>query len=331
MKIKDIAEMANTSVSTVSRVINGDQNVKQPTREKVLAVIKKTGYKPNVMGRNLRRQSSNNILAILPTMANPIYSAIIRGVEQRANAHHFDVVIVISHRNSALEKKYLEMLYTKEVDGVITFVSFLDDDVLEKTASQYPLVLCSGTAKCEHLSYTCIDNERAAYDATSYLIELGHQKIARISGSFSKRYETERDRGYERAMKKHGMNVCDEYIINDGQNYRDGYVFAKELMALDNPPTAIFASSDTIASGCIKYLGDAGIKAGVDVDVMGFDNLPLGEILTPTLSTVAQPLETLGSTAFDLLYEKMQNINSARKRVILDHKLVVRDSTRNHK
>ncbi|GHV44601.1 catabolite control protein A [Synergistales bacterium] len=328
MKIKDIATLSGTSVATVSRVMNDDPRVRPVTRQKVLEVITSTGYKPNYMGRNLRKLKSNVILALVPTLANQIYARLLHGVEEKAMEYGYELVITVTHRKSEIEKKQLDMLYTKEADGAITFMSFLDDEYLEATAQKFPLVLCSGTSQCDSLSYTCINNEEAAYDATRHLLKLGHRFIARLNSTFSPIYEEERKKGFRRAMEEAGLQIDSCYLFNDGYSYHDGYAYTQKLMELPAPPTAILAFSDTIAAGCIKYLVDHGIRPGIDVDVMGFDNIDLGEIITPSLSTISMPLHELGEIAFDLLRDKMENIHSMRKGIIVDHKLVLRDSTR---
>jgi LacI family repressor for deo operon, udp, cdd, tsx, nupC, and nupG len=328
VKIKDIAILADTSVATVSRVINKDPHVRPLTRQKVLDVIASTGYKPNYMGRNLRKLKSNIILALIPTLNNQIYARLLHGVEEKAMEYGYELVIAVTHRKPELEKRHLDMLYTKEVDGAITFMSFLNDEYLEATARKFPLVLCSGVSQCDSLSYTCIDNKAAAYDATRYLLQLGHRRIARLNCTFSPIYEEARKEGFNRAMDEAGLQREPRYLFNDGYNYHDGYAYAQTLMELPVPPTAILVFSDTIAAGCIKYLVEHGIQPGKDVDIMGFDDIDLGEIITPSLSTVNMPLHELGKIAFGLLQDKMENIRSMRKGIIVDHKLIIRESTR---
>lgn len=328
MKITDIAKLAKTSTATVSRALNNDPRVKEETKRRILDIVKQTGYKRNTLGRNLRKMRSGNILAILPTILNPIYSRIIDGVERRAKKFDYGVIIAVSHRKKENERKQLEMLQTKEVDGAITFVTSLDEQYLEKIALQYPLVLCAGFTQCENVSYTCINNEKAVYDGMKYLLSLGHKRIACINHKFSKVYELQRKIGYEKALKEAKLPIRPEYMIMNCTDYIDGYNYAKKLMELPEPPTAIFAFSDKIASGCIKYLNEIGVKVGVEVDVMGFDNIEIGEIITPTLTTINQPLEEMGMVAFDILYEKIKNIETTRKAVIMDHKLIIRQSTR---
>ncbi len=328
MKITDIAKLAKTSTATVSRVLNNDPRVKEETRQRVLDIIKKTGYKRNTLGRNLRKMRSGNILAILPTILNPIYARIIDGVERQANKSGYGVIIAVSHRKKENERKQLEMLQTKEVDGAITFVSSLDEQFLGEMAREYPLVLCAGFTHCENVSYTCIDNEKAVYDGMKYLLSLGHKRIACINHKFSKVYEYQRKMGYERALKEARLPIRPEYMITNCTDFKDGYNYTKKLMELPEPPTAIFAFSDKIAAGCIKCLNEIGVKVGSEVDVMGFDNIELCEMITPTLTTINQPLEEMGMVAFDMLYEKIKNIKTTRKAVIMDHKLIIRQSTR---
>lgn len=328
MKITDIARLANTSTATVSRALNNDPRVRDETKKHILDIVEQTGYKRNILGRNLRRMKSGNILAILPTILNPIYSRIIDGVESQANKQGYGVIMAVSHRKKENERKQLEMLQTREVDGVITFVTSLDEQLLEETAIKYPMVLCAGSTRCEHVSFTCINNEKAIYDGMNYLLSLGHTRIACINHTFSKVYELERRIGYEKALNDAKIPIRPEYIINKSTDYVDGYNVTKKLLEIPEPPTAIFAFSDSIASGCIKHLNEAGIKVGSEIDVLGFDNIIMGEVITPTLSTINQPLEEMGMVAFDMLYDKIKNIDSTRKSIFMDHKLVIRDSTR---
>ena len=331
MKIKDIAALAQTSVATVSRVLNNDLHVSDAARIKVMRVVEETGYRPNKLGQNLRLQRTGKILAILPTILNQFYARIIEGLERQAHKAGYDVIIVVTYRDAEMERKYLKMLESREVDGAITFVSSLSDDGLGQVASQYPLVLCAGKCENRTVSYTSIDNEAAAYDGTRYLAELGNSAIAIINGRFGRSYEDARRAGYTSALKSLNIPYREEYVLETDYEYEDGFVAAEKLLSLPEPPTAIFAFSDTVAVGSMHGAVHCGLQPGSEIDIMGFDNILLSEMVTPQMTTVEQPQYDLGVMAFNLLYEKIQSPQSICKGVLLPHTIIPRKSTRSQK
>lgn len=329
MTIKDIAKLAGTSVATVSRVINGDARVAQATKQSVLLVIEQTGFTPNFVGRNLRRAKSGKILVIVPTTTNPFFSKILRGIEQRALESDYTVLVGVSQLNNELERKFLDMLITKQVDGVISFFSTIDKQELSEIARKLPYVECCEFSGCANVSHTFVDNEAAACDAVNYLVSYGHKRIAMISGKYYRSSEGLRATGYKRALAEAGLEF-DPHLVEYGNYTYDGAALCCEkLLAQKNPPTAFFTVSDSTAAGTIKCLLEHGYKVGSDVDVIGFDNASIATMFIPSITSVSQPRFELGSTSFDLLLEKIQEINAISKTIILPHSLVVRESTGN--
>lgn len=330
MDIKEVARLSGTSVATVSRVINNSDTVSPGTRARVQKVIEQTGYRPNHVGRNLRTQCSQKLLVMMPTISNPFYSDIIVSCEEHARANEYGVLLAVTNRNPQIERQYFDMLYTKQVDGVLSFLPTISPQEINQIASEYPFVACCwrGDERIS-ASYVCIDNERAAYDMVAYLASLGHRRIAALNGAFPGRtYEIEREAGYKKGLAHAGIPYREEYYVKCDYSHTEAYQAADKLMHLPEPPTAIFAMSDDRAAGVIKYLWEHGYKPGVDVDVSGFDNVSVSEITTPSITTIAQPCAQLGKEAILLLIARTKDPSMSNKGIILAHSLIARGSTR---
>ncbi|MGE5613408.1 MAG: LacI family DNA-binding transcriptional regulator [Bacillota bacterium] len=330
MNIKDIAKLAGASVATVSRVLNNDESVAEKTRQKVLRVIEETGYKPNYVGRSLRKGHSRKLLVMLPTISNPFYSEIVVGFDQRASSENYGVLLAVTHRDPEIEKQYYELLFTRQVDGVASFIPTISHSEINEIAEKYPFVACCWRGGPDiSASYVCIDNEKATYDTVKYLVELGHKKIAIMNGNYPERiYERERENGYLDALEYFKIPFREEYRVICDYDYKSAYENAGKLMSLKEPPTAILALSDERAAGVIKYLVENGYTPGVDVDVVGFDNTVISEVTIPDITTVAQPRFEIGQAAADLLIEQIKDKTRAYKGIIMAHKLIIRGSTR---
>ncbi len=330
MNIKKVAELSGMSVATVSRVINGDGRVSEEAKQRVTAVIAETGYKPNHAGQALRKRRSGRILMMLPTIANPFYSDIVNTFERTARDKGFDILFAITNRDPNIERRYLDMLRTKQVDGMASFIPTIPETEINEIAASFPYVACCWRGGSNiNASYVCIDNEKASYEMTRYLISLGHRKIALLNGDYPMRfYERERDQGFFRALAEAGLELNPQHRIYCDYSFQEGYEATARLMALRKAPTAIFAMADERAAGCIKYLNEHGIAVGKDVDVVGFDNVTISEIMTPSITTVGQPREEIGLEAANLLISRIHDRSQPDRGIIMAHKLVLRGSTR---
>jgi len=327
MTIKDIAKKAEVSTASVSRVINNAPNVSEELRKKVMSLIDEVGYKPNSIGKQLRTSKSEKILVVLPTLSNPFYATIIKGIEEECSELNYGVLIAVINLNNELERKYIELLTTKQVDGIISFFSTLAPDEINKMAEAFPYVQCCEPTENTSTSSVSINNKKAAYDAVSYLTSCGHKRIGMISGYYFKTSEREREAGFKEALEKADIAFSEELIVKSDYDYEGGQKACKKLFDLENPPTAIFAVSDTIAIGAMKYLSTINKIVGKDVDIVGFDNATVSKMSSPTVSTVSQPRLELGQTAVSLLMDKIHNSSSINKSVVLPHKLIFREST----
>jgi len=326
LTIKEIAVLAETSVATVSRVINDDPRVTEETAKRVRQIIETTGYSPKRGHKSVTRQKK--ILILLPTLSNPYFFTVLQGVEHNAVSHGFDPFVCVTHRDSATEKHYLNMVTSGEYAGVITFTSTLSNDELNKYASKHPFIQCGALASGTNISYIAIDDTAAAYDAVTYLINSGHQRIAFITGFTKRAFEVNRRKGYMNALNDNGILYVSEYIAKCDYNYTGSYRAMETLMELKEPPTAIFASSDLTTLGVLKYMNHNGIVPGQDMDVIGFDGTYLSEATSPAFSAIEQPGYEMGRAAFDMLLEKIKDINFITKRIIMAHRLVLRETTK---
>ena len=326
--IKEVAKAAGVSVATVSRVLNHDKNVSEKTRERVMEVVRQVGYTPNVLGRNLRKKTTDRVLVLIPSLSNQFLSGVIRGMEMQAKTRNLQVMISATHNDESAERSCLELLQNRSVDGMILLGSVLPPEELTQLAREYPLVMCSEWTEGADLPVVGIDNEQAGYDAVKALLEGGRRRIAMISNRevYSARLRT---KGYLRALQEAGIPFCPEYLVEHYEyTYRAGILACRKLLKLPQPPDAIFAVSDELAAGVCKELMEQGMLPGREVDVFGFDNTTVSKVVTPSISTVSQPRKKLGETALDMLANRMENPEALGETVILPHELVLRDSTR---
>lgn len=325
--IKDVAKAAQVSVATVSRVLNDDPKVKPDTKQKVQEVIEALNYTPNLLGRNLRRSYTKNILVLLPTLSNTFYATIIKGIRYEVAKAGYNVMVGVTDLNPDIERQNIRLLETKLVDGIIFFAPQISQTELEEVEACYPIVQCSEYIQGSLVSWVSIDNQKAAYDAVNYLIELGHTRIAMVTSKKPYTSSILREAGFREALQKHHINLASDYLYKTDYIPSSGMQAAHDLLSLKESPTAIFTIADSMAVGVIRGIEDLGKKVGKDVDVIGFDNTFVSKIYHPTLTTISQPRFEMGERAAKLLLNKIQDIHASKEYVTLAHELVIREST----
>lgn len=326
--IKDVAQCAKVSVATVSRVLNNDPKVRPETKEIVEKVINELGYSPNLLGRNLRRSSTHNILVLLPTISNQFYSSIIKGIREEATLEGYNVMVGITDLDVKIEMNHIQLLENKLVDGIIFFTPQIAKSTLTKIGKVYPIVQCSEYVEGAKLSLVSINNKQAAYDATKYLIELGHKHIALVTSKKIYTSSKLREEGFREALTQHQLPVNEELIYYTDYMPQCGTEAAKALLTRKTQPTAIFTISDSLAIGVIRGLKECGKKVGEEIDVIGFDNTFISKFYEPTITTISQPRLEMGKRAARLLLNKIQNIDSKNETIFLPHELIIRQSTK---
>ena len=313
-------------MATVSRVLNEDWRVAPDTRERVLAAIGELHYAPNVLGRNLRKNSTRRVLVLMPHISNTFFSGVIRGAEHVAWREKYQVMISLTHGKPQLERDYIRLLYQKSIDGILLLSSRLPPEELDELAGQYPIVSCSETIEGAHLPYVGIDNFCAARDVAEYLFSQGHERIGFL-GRGKSCSARQREAGFRAAFAKNHRQLGEKYLIPGDFNFASGVMGCKRLLSLPQPPTAIFAIADIIAAGAMRQLYEMGRVPGKDIAVFGFDDADISRMLTPRLSTVSQSKSLLGRTAMRLLLDRIEDPKARFRDIILEHKLVLREST----
>lgn len=331
--IKDVAKKAGVSPSTVSRALSGNASVKESTKQKILEAAKLLNYRPNLLAQGLKEGKTKTIGLIIPNIRNPIYPALARGVEDTAKKFGYSVVLCNTDEDVKAEKEYIQKLRKRWVDGLLIAPAAKETEhIVELQKEGFPMVII--VRNVDFLANAVIiDNFRAAYDAVSFLIKTGHQRIAIIKGNQQLALYRERFRGYKQALLDAGLPVHEELITGDESDSvqwsLDGYNAVYSLFAQNIKFDAVFATTDLRAIGAIRAIKDHGYKVPEDISVIGFDNLEFSSLIDPPLSTVSQPLYDIGVRAVNKLLALINTETMQEPTVeIMSSELIIRRSTR---
>jgi LacI family transcriptional regulator len=327
--IVDVAKKAGVSFATVSRVLNDGANVKPEKRQRVLRAIKQLGYTTNLQARSLRAGRSHLIGLLVRDIGTAYIGEIMRGVDLELAAAKYDVMLYTTHRRQTQESAYVTALTRGMTDGLLLVLPRHPEAYL-KTLRQkkFPYVVIDHQGIDDRGPAVGATNRAGGYDATRYLLELGHRRIGMITGTMNLGCSRERLDGYRVALREQGI-AYDADLIRDGQFKQPrGYAAAIELLNLPQPPTAIFASNDVMAFGAMEAAREVGKKIPDDISIIGFDDIPQAGQVHPPLTTIRQPLEEMGRRAARMLLQIIENSEQPVERIELPTELVVRDSTR---
>jgi len=331
-RIVDIAEKANVSPGTVSKILKGTYIGSSETKNRVLKIAKELGYTPNLIASSLKSRKSRTIALIVPEISVPFFPELSKGVEDVARENEYNVILCSSNNDPIQEAKYLESLERRWVDGII-FSRITGDTFKEKIprllANKVKMVFVDRVPVENKLPIARveIDNEKAAYSATEFLIKLGHKDIACITGPLNTRIAQQRLEGYKKALRDNDVPVNDELIVEGTFKLDSGFKGVNVLLERKVYFTAIFANNDLMAIGAIKALRKRNLRVPEDISVMGFDGIPLSEYIEPALTTVVQPIYEMGRTAARLLLEGIKKGVEPKDHIVLDTRIEVREST----
>lgn len=325
--IYDVAREAGVSDATVSRVFNNKDNVRPATRERVLNAAHKLGYVANLQARILAGGKSNIIGLLVPGLDTAYIAEIVRGIDRELSLADYEMILYTTRRRGGNEASYLQYIANSISDGLLLVVPLLSPDYLKTLSDlQYPYVLIDEFDETGDNFSVIATNRQGAYDATKYLIELGHQKIAFIKGIPALHSSKFRLEGYRAALTDHQISIVPEYITEGDYMQPSGYEQALRMLALPEPPTAIFAANDVMALGVMDAVRERGLDIPNDISVIGFDDIPQAFTTHPKLTTVRQPLEEMGRVGVKLLLEQLQDPECSPKRITLATELIIRDS-----
>jgi LacI family transcriptional regulator len=328
--IYDVAREANVSMATVSRVVNGNPNVKPATRKKVVEVIERLGYRPNAVARGLASKKTTTVGVIIPDIASTFFADLARGIEDIATMYKYNIILSNSDQNKDKEFHLLNTMLGKQVDGIV-FMSgnVTPEHVVEFEKSPVPIVLAGSIEETEKIPSVNIDYEQAAYDVTKFFIDKGHKHIAFVIGPLHEPINRiKKLSGYKRALADAGIEYLEGLVIEGDDTYDSGIEALEKLMEVPDRPTAIFVGSDEMALGVVHGAEDKGFTIPNDFEVVSSDNTRLTLMVRPQLTTVVQPLYDIGAVAMRLLTKLMNKEKTTNHTVVLPHRIEERNSTR---
>jgi len=326
--IEHIAQLAKVSKATVSRVLNNSPKVTEETREKVMKVIKESGYYPSAMARRLTTNKAETIGLIIPspqdkTFGNPFYTEILRGFTHQAKIEGYDLLLFINEH----QFNYSKLFHDRRVDGLLLVgIKRNDKGITQLSKNKFPYIL-TGKIDYKEANYVDAENRRGAYQAVSHLINLGHKRIAYIGGSFEFVFNQERFEGYLSALRDHNLEYGKELTMESISTQESGYEAMRKILKSSSIPTAVFAANDLDAIGAMKAIKDKGLRIPEDISLIGFDDIQLASYTEPSLTTVRQPIYEMGITAISLLVRLIEEKEKRPSRVELPTQLIIRESS----
>jgi len=329
--IKEVAKVANVSITTVSRVSNGSKGVSVKTRRRVLNAIKELGYSPSAMASGLKTSLSKSIGIAVPDTIGDFYGEVINGIELAATENEYNLIISLNHHIVKEELSAVNFFKAKKVDGAILVTTSGDDDYIHSLIEEgYNIVLLDRDPHSLKVDTVKIDNFRGGYIATEYLLNLGHSNILFIEGVSYIDSSKERFNGYKKALKDKKIKFNPDFILNGDFLVDSGYLSVKKYLEEHGLNfTAIFAANDQMAIGAIKALNDKGIVVPNEVSVVGFDDSYISPYVIPSLTTIKQRREEMGKIATELLLDRISYRDTKGKtprQIIIPVELVERKS-----
>ena len=325
--VKDVARLAGVSLGTVSNVLNGKKNVKQATRDKVYQVMGELEFQYNMTASSLRTKTTKNIGLVIPTIVNPYYPELSRGVEDVLIEENFTLFLCNSDRDKEKEMQYIRALLSKGADGIILVKSKLDEKELENIASRTKLVLVDYDSE-KNIPYCCInvDDNKGIIQGMELLEQYGHERIAFITGLKDAYSSICRIKSYENCLRKRNISFREEYMVEGKFSWISGYEAARQLLSLPEPPTAIFAANDIMAMGAIRAVLDSGRCVPQDISVLGYDDIEMGNMCMPSLTTIHQPKYRVGAEAAKLLLYELNKGNDFKTNILVETRVIIRES-----
>ncbi|QFP80026.1 catabolite control protein A [Latilactobacillus graminis] len=326
--IYDVAREADVSMATVSRVVNGNPNVKPATRKKVLEVIDRLDYRPNAVARGLASKKTTTVGVIIPDVSDIYFASLARGIDDVATMYKYNIILANSDENNQKEVQVLNTLLAKQVDGLIYMGHSISDSIrAEFSRSKTPIVLAGSIDPDEEVGSVNIDYVAAVKDATLKLIRNGHDKVAFVSGSLKFPINSKyRLHGYQDALNEAGIAYDESLIFETEYSYNAGEALFSKIQAAG--ATAVVVSDDELAVGVLNGALDAGVQVPAEFEIVTSNNTKLTEMVRPKLTSISQPLYDMGAVAMRLLTKMMNKEDVDDKTILLPYSIVARDSTK---
>lgn len=322
--LRDLAKAVGVSPSTVSRAINNSSAISEEIRKRVVKAAREANYVPNSMARGLALRQSHLIGLLVPSISNPFFAEILRGAHDAAQQRGYVVALCDTQRRRDREELFGERLLQAHVDGIIVTGSVMQEDRIEQWHRHVPIVLAGRRSAGTGFSGVSVDDVASGFLATHYLISRGHRKILFFGGARDSMATRDRQRGYVDAMEAAGLPV----LTSSGDyTMESGFREAARIAGLSDRPEAVFAANDMMAIGLIMHLTSLGIRVAQDIAVMGCDDIPMGAMISPALTSVRIPMYEIGGRAMEMLLEVLEKGAAVRSEsILLESQLVIRES-----
>jgi len=325
--LKDIAQRAGVSTSTVSRALSGSSLIADATVDRIRALADEFGYRPNVRARNFRAQKTMAVLIVVRDIGNPFYLEVFKGVERVAREAGYSVLMANTESDKEREVEYFEMLSDGLADGMILMTGAVPKSVRDHKTGYHNVVVALEMVEDFNVPQVLIDNEAAAVAAVEHLIGLGHTRIAHIAGPIPEGMSVRRQEGYCVAMQAAGLDIPPSYMCRGDFSLQSGERCARALLSAERRPTAIFAANDEMAFGVIRQAYQLGLNVPAELSVIGFDNIAFSEAFLPSLTTISQPRLDIGERAMSVLLDLMADKALPADPTVLPTQLLVRETT----
>ena len=324
--IRDVARKAGVSHQTVSRVINGKDDVLPETRTLVEAAIEQMGYRPNAIARSMARGQTRTLACISPNLTDFTFASVIEGAEVEARKHDYFLLSSSASDPESFRALVDELVGHRRVDGLIVINPYADKR-FEFIPKDFPLVFVGASAHEKDICSVSLDDEKVAYDATHHLVSLGHTQIALVTGPMEEDCSRDRTEGYRRALMETGIPFDETMVIEGDWSATSGQTALQSFIEQGRVPSAVFAQNDRMAMGIMRAARDADIKIPSQLAVIGVDDMPLSSYFDPPLTTMQQDIPRIGQEATRMLLDIIQKKNPTVRELKLSAQLVARQST----
>lgn len=326
--LQDVARRAGVSPITASRAINRSGYVSQEARERVEQAVQELGYVPNMLARSLRSRRSDTLALVLTDITNPFFTTVARGVEDAASDAGYTVIFCNTDEDEDEERKYLDMLLQKRVDGILLVPARGGAEVVRLAQAQaIPVVVLDRRAPGCAVDVVRCDSQRGAYDLTQLLLARGHRRIALLNGPEGVSTAEDRAAGYRQALAESGLAGA-PITLSGAFTIQSGREMARLALQSDPPPTALFAANNFIAIGAQHALREMGVRVPADVALVGFDDLPPALVTFPFLTVASQPAYEMGRRAAQRLIDRLEGrLTVEYSEIVLPTAVIVRDSS----
>lgn len=328
--MKDVAKLAGVSYQTVSYVVNNVPVIKVETRRRVLEAINELNYTPDAIARSLRSGQTKIIGLMVPDTQNPHFWATVSGAEQEALKHGYSLILATTAMNRERERQAFNTLLRQRLDGIIPLFTYPEDffeDIELLKRQGLPVASSVTMVDFPNIDRVWSDYGAAATELMDYLISLGHQRIALIHGVGRSDLGSDRLNAYTRGLEKAGIAFDESYLVRCGNLLEDGYHAAEQLLDLQVVPTAVIAINDLLGFGAMLAILRRGLRVPQDISLAGFDDLPMSQLLVPSLTTGRSDGVEIGRQCVRLIIDRLNNPDLPPQQVLVPTRLIIREST----